>query len=104
VIDASFTHAIIWVQLKTWDVSAMRDVVHAAGGFEREAGGGLRFRPAGIAYLNLVWNDSVLSDVLRGFAIALIAVLVVLAVNFRSIKWALVSYSAPGNSTGSPRA
>jgi predicted RND superfamily exporter protein len=92
VIDASFTHAIIWLQLRTWDVAAMRDVVQALGRFEREAGGGLRFRPAGIAYLNLVWNDSVLSDVLRGFAIALIAVLVVLAVNFRSIKWALVSY------------
>ena len=45
-----------------------------------------------MAYLNLVWNDLVLGDMFLGFLLGLAAVFVVLACNFRSIRWALVSY------------
>ncbi|MEK7812119.1 MAG: MMPL family transporter, partial [Candidatus Desantisbacteria bacterium] len=51
------------------------------------------FKPAGIAYFNLVWNNEVLRDMIQGFIIALIVVLIILAFNFRSIKWAIVGYT-----------
>jgi predicted RND superfamily exporter protein len=92
VLDPTATSANIAVQLRTWDVSAMRDVVATAQRVERALGGELRFEPAGIAHLNLVWNDDVLSDVLLGFVVALLAVFVVLGFNFRSIRCAAVSY------------
>jgi predicted RND superfamily exporter protein len=90
VLDGSSRHANVWVQMRTWDASAMRDVAAVIERFEGREG--LRLRPAGTAYLNMVWNDLVLVDMLHGFAWALVAVLVVLALNFRSLKWALVSY------------
>ena len=93
VVDYAFQKANVWVQLKTWDASAMREVIRAVKEFEPVAPRGMTFFPAGIAYFNLVWNDEVLWDMLRGFLLALIAVLAILAVNFRSLRWALVGYA-----------
>ncbi|HET7497926.1 MAG TPA: MMPL family transporter [Candidatus Eisenbacteria bacterium] len=90
VIDDTYTKANVWVQLRTWDASAMRDVLHAVDDFKKSAPPWITFTPAGIAYFNLVWNDEVLGDMIRGFALALIAVFVILAVNFRSVRWALI--------------
>lgn len=90
VVDDTYTKANVWVQLRTWDASAMREVLHAIDDFKRSAPPWITFTPAGIAYFNLVWNDEVLGDMIRGFALALIAVFVILAVNFRSVRWALV--------------
>lgn len=93
VVDYPYRQANIFVQLKTWDADAMRAVLHVVEEFEAEKDAGLRFRPAGTAYFNLVWNDEVLGDMIRGFVIALIVVFVILAANFRSVKWALVGYA-----------
>ncbi|HYJ32146.1 MAG TPA: MMPL family transporter [Candidatus Binatia bacterium] len=90
VVDDTYTKANVWVQLKTWDASAMREVLHAVDEFKKSAPPWITFTPAGIAYFNLVWNDEVLGDMIRGFALALIVVFVILAVNFRSVRWALV--------------
>jgi len=90
VIDDSYQKANVWVQLKTWDASAMNQVIHAIDRFRGSAPAGIDFMPAGIAYFNLVWNNEVLGDMIRGFALALVVVFVILAVNFRSIRWALV--------------
>lgn len=92
VVDYSFTKANIWVQLKTWDVAAMREVIKTVDEYKTTKPGRLELKPAGIAYFNLVWNDEVLWDMLKGFIIALIAVFVILAVNFHSIRWAIVGY------------
>jgi hypothetical protein len=93
VVDYPFRKANIWIQLKTWDAQAMRDVIKAVEEYKKSHPAPMEFKPAGIAYFNLVWNDEVLYDMLRGFIIALIAVFIILAVNFRSIKWAVVGYA-----------
>ena len=92
VVDYSFKNANVWVQLKTWDVSAMREVMKAVEDYKKANPSNLELKPAGNAYFNLVWNDEVLWDMLKGFIIALVAVFVILAVNFGSIRWALVGY------------
>ncbi len=92
VVDYPFRKANIWVQLKSWDAHAMRGVINAIDEYRKANPGGLELRPAGIAYFNLVWNDEVLWDMLKGFMIALAAVFAILALDFRSIKWAMAGY------------
>jgi predicted RND superfamily exporter protein len=92
VVDYPFSKANVWVQLKTWDARAMEEVIRAVDGYKKARPLPLELKPAGIAYFNLVWNDEVLWDMVKGFIAALIAVFVILMFNFRSFKWAVVSY------------
>jgi predicted RND superfamily exporter protein len=92
VVDPAFKQANIWVQLKTWDAGAMQDVIKAVDEYKKAHPIPLDLKPAGIAYFNLVWNNEVLWDMVRGFILALIVVFVILIFNFRSFKWAIVSY------------
>jgi len=92
VVDYPFQRANIWVQLKTWDAQAMRNVITAVGEYRKEHPTSLDFRPAGTAYFNVVWNNEVLWDMVKGFILALIVVYVILLINFRSFKWAFIGY------------
>ena len=92
VVDPSFQQANVWVQLKTWDAKAMRDVIEAAKAYQRDTPLAMEIKPAGIAYFNLVWNDTVLWDMIKGFLLALAVIFAILAVNFRSARWAMVGY------------
>jgi predicted RND superfamily exporter protein len=93
VVDYPFKKANIWVQLKTWDAKAMDEVIRAVGDYKKTHPTSMDFKPAGIAYFNFIWNHEVLWDMVRGFILALIAVFVILAFNFRSVKWAIVGYT-----------
>jgi hypothetical protein len=92
VVDPTFQKANLWVQLKTWDAEAMRQVIEAAADYQKSHPLAVTVKPAGIAYFNLVWNDEVLGDMVRGFVMALVVVFAILALAFRSAKWALVGY------------
>ena len=93
VVDYSYAKANIWVQLKTWDAGAIRQVIESVKQYtEAHPLAGVTFQPAGTAYFNLVWNDEVLYGMLEGFVLALIFVLVILVFNFRSWRWAVVSF------------
>jgi hypothetical protein len=92
VVDYPFSRANIWIQLKTWDARAMEDVIRVVDDYKKAHPIPLELKPAGIAYFNLVWNREVLRDMVQGFLMALIVVFGILIFNFRSFKWALVSY------------
>jgi len=93
VVDYSYQKANIWVQLKTWDAGAMRSVIERVNTFTAgDARAGVSFQPGGVAYFNLVWNDEVLYGMLEGFILALVFILVILTFNFRSWRWAVVSF------------
>jgi predicted RND superfamily exporter protein len=93
VVDYPFKRANIWVQLKTWDAQAMRDVIKAVDEYQQAHPMPMVMKPAGIAYFNLVWNDEVLWDMVTGFILALVVVFAILAYDFRSVKWAIVGYA-----------
>ncbi len=92
VVDYPFKRANIWVQLKTWDAKSMQTVINAVDDYKKANATPMDLKPAGIAYFNLVWNHEVLWDMVKGFLLALVAVFCVLALDFRSFKWALVGY------------
>ncbi|MFZ2196843.1 MAG: MMPL family transporter, partial [Thermodesulfovibrionales bacterium] len=93
VVDYPFKRANIWVQLKTWDAQAMKDVISAVDDYKKTNPTPMEMKPSGIAYFNLVWNHEVLWDMVKGFVLALIAVFTILAFDFRSVKWAIVGYT-----------
>ena len=90
VVDYPFRKANVAVQLKTWDASAMRNVIRAVEEYQESHTTKLEFKPAGTAYFNLVWNDEVLTDMIKGFSLSFLVVFVILSVYFRSVKWAIV--------------
>ena len=92
VINPTFQKANLWVQMKSWDAEAMRQVIQAADSYQKTHPLAVTVKPAGIAYFNLVWNDEVLGDLVLGLMLALVVVFVILALDFRSAKWALVAY------------
>ena len=92
VVTPDYRAANLWIQLKTWDAAAMRQVIAAAADYQKMAPLRVTLKPAGIAYFNMVWNDEVLGDLVRGFVIALLVVFAILALNFRSLRWAVVGY------------
>jgi predicted RND superfamily exporter protein len=93
-IDASADKANIQVQLKTWDASAMDEVLKKVDDYTaiNPAPAGITFQPAGIAYFNKVWNDEVLGDMVKVFIIGAIVIFFVLLIIYRSLKWAVVSF------------
>ena len=93
VVDYPFRRANIWVQLKTWDAQAMKNVTEAVDDYKKTNPTPMEMKPSGIAYFNLVWNHEVLWDMVKGFVLALIVVFGILAFAFRSIKWAIVGYT-----------
>lgn len=92
VVDSGFQKANLWVQLKTWDAEAMRQVIQAADSYQKAHPLAATVKPAGIAYFNLIWNDEVLGDLVLGLGLALVVVFLILALDFRSARWALVAY------------
>ncbi len=92
VVDPVFGKANVWVQMKTWDAEAMRQVITAAESYQKANPLPVTVKPAGIAYFNLVWNDEVLGDLVLGFSLALVVVFAILALDFRSLKWAAIAY------------
>lgn len=91
-VDYPFRRANIQLQLKTWDATAMNDVMERVRAFTAlHAPPGLTFKPAGIAYFNKVWNDTVLYDMLYMFILASVVVLGILAWSFRSLVWGAVA-------------
>lgn len=92
VVDFSFRKANIWVQLKTWNARTMEDVIKAVDEYKKMNPTSIEFKPSGPAYFNLIWNKEVLWDMVKGFIMALLVVLIILSFNFHSVKWAIVGY------------
>ncbi|MGI9599162.1 MAG: efflux RND transporter permease subunit, partial [Acidimicrobiales bacterium] len=84
--------ANIRLQLETGDNTAMQSVVDLADEtLGRHPIDGLEFEWAGEAYLNLTWQDKMVSGMLLGFATTLVAIFVLLLALFRSLRWAVMA-------------
>ena len=93
VVDYPYQKANLIVQLKSWDaISAKALLDDAMHYLAAHPVPGVEIKPAGIAYFNMVWNNEVLSGMLSGFIASSILVFALLALDYRSVKWGIVSF------------
>jgi len=93
VVDYPYEKANIIVQLKTWDAVDTGKLIEDVRGYiARHPLAGVELKPAGIAYFNMVWNHEVLIGMLEGFILSSILVLFLLILDFRSLKWGVISF------------
>ncbi len=93
LVDYPFQSANVILQLKSWDADVLRRVLARADAFARAHPlPGAEVKPAGIAYFNLVWNNEVLWGMLTGFISSLVLVLVLLVIEYRSLRWGIISF------------
>ncbi len=93
LIDEERARANLRLQLSDGDNQAMRSVVDATEDqlVATPLPAGIQAEWAGETYLNLVWQDEMVSGMLEAFLSTLLVVIVLMAIVFRSIKWAFVS-------------
>jgi len=83
----------IWIQLKSGDNRDMQRVVEAMDAFfvENPAPEGLEPQWFGLTYINLVWQEKMVSGMARAFLGSFVIVLVMMSLLFRSPLWGLLS-------------
>lgn len=91
-VDYPMQQANVWVQLKSWDAVAMEQVLDRVRRYTASNTKVLdAFKPAGIAYFNLVWNSEVLWGMLYGFIASSVLVFCLMVLCFRSLRWGVVA-------------
>lgn len=91
LMNATSTSANIRLQLRNGDNQAMNQVLDVTEQqlAETPLPPGIEMNWAGETYLNVVWQDEMVSGMVVGFAVTLVIITVLLALLFRSIPWAL---------------
>jgi hypothetical protein len=93
LVDDPYRKANVIVQLRSWDAVETEALL---GEVRRHLAArpipGAEVKPAGIAYFNMVWNAEVLVGMLEGFIASCALVLVLLALDYRSVRWGVASF------------
>ena len=93
VVDDTYQKADLMVQLRSWDAVETEALL---GEVERHLAAhpipGAEVNPAGIAYFNMIWSREVLVGMLEGFIASCVLVLFLLILDYRSLRWGVVSF------------
>ncbi|MBI4384601.1 MAG: MMPL family transporter [Nitrospinae bacterium] len=87
-----YEKASLWIQLKSGDNKDMESVAELTGRYFRDnpPPAPLSFQWAGLAYLNVVWQDKMVWGMLRSLMGSFVMVFVMMAFLFRSALWGLL--------------
>ncbi|PID73199.1 MAG: RND transporter [Desulfobacterales bacterium] len=93
LVTPDYRHANIWVQLKNGDNQYME---HTIQGVERYIAANpppvpLKARWAGLTYLNVVWQEKMVTGMLNSFLSSFVVVFLMMWFLFRSVKWGLLA-------------
>ncbi len=93
LVDPDYKKAAIWIHLKRGDNLDMRGVIESAEEFMamNPPPGGMSSEWAGLTYINVVWQDHMVSGMLSALLGSFVVVLLIMTLLFRSILWGLVS-------------
>ena len=93
VTTHDFQTASMWVQLNSGDNKDMEKVVQAVDAFvaDNPPPAALSHRWFGLTYINVVWQDKMVSGMLEAFAGSFLVVFLLMTVLFRSALWGLLS-------------
>lgn len=93
-VTPDYQHAVIWLQLTAGDNQQMERVVKAAESYvaaHPPPAGIARPTWFGLTYINVVWQDQMVSGMLNAFLGSFVVVLVMMVFLFRSLLWGLLS-------------
>ena len=93
LITADYRKANLQLLMQEGDNQSMQRVVDRTEAYldQHPLPSGIRSEWAGETYLNLVWQDKMVSGMLKAFIATFGVVLVLLVVLFRSLRWALLA-------------
>jgi len=92
-VTPDFRTTSIWIQLRSGDNRDMEQLIDSMDAFfaANPAPGGLEPRWFGLTYINVVWQEKMVSGMARAFLGSFIIVLVMMSLLFRSPLWGLLS-------------
>jgi predicted RND superfamily exporter protein len=92
LVTTDYMHTTIWMQLPSGDNKDMQKVVKAVNEFfsNNSPPVPLKYRWAGLTYINVVWQDKMVWGMLQSFMGSFIIVFIMMAILFRSILWGLI--------------
>ena len=93
LVNPDYTKAAIWIHLKRGDNIDMKGVIESANAYvaAHPPPGGMETDWAGLTYINVVWQDNMVSGMRRALVGSFIIVTIIMMILFRSILWGLVS-------------
>ncbi len=93
LVTPDYQKANIWIQLKTGDNKDMEAVVTSVDEFmtANPPPVSLTHNWAGLTYLNIVWQDKMVSGMLKSFLGSFVVVFIMMAFLFRSPAWGLIA-------------
>ena len=96
LVTPDFKHANVWCQLTSGDNTDMNKVVHSVEQFfaENPPPVGLDHNWAGLTYINVVWQDNMVSGMLQSFLGSFLVVFIMMSILFRSPLWGLLCIGA----------
>jgi len=92
-VTPDYRQANFWIQLKSGDNKDMRRVVGLVEDYvaEHPLPGAITHEWFGLTYINVVWQEKMVSGMLRAFAGSFLVVLLMMLFLFRSGAWAMLS-------------
>lgn len=90
-VDYGYQRLNIWLQLKTGDNQDMIEVMERVTRYvTAHPLPGVRVEMTGPTYVNVVWQQVMVTGMLGSFAGSVVTVLLIMVVEFRSLLWALI--------------
>jgi hydrophobe/amphiphile efflux-3 (HAE3) family protein len=90
-VDYGYQRLNIWLQLKTGDNQDMIEVMERVTRYvTAHPLPGVRVEMTGPTYVNVVWQQVMVTGMLGSFAGSVVTVLLIMAIEFRSLLWALI--------------
>ncbi|MBN1830944.1 MAG: MMPL family transporter [Deltaproteobacteria bacterium] len=93
LVTPDYQKANIWIQMKTGDNKDMEAVVRSVNEFmvSNPPPVALSHKWAGLTYLNIVWQDKMVTGMLKSFLGSFVVVLVLMTFLFQSPSWGLIA-------------
>jgi hypothetical protein len=90
-VDYGYQRLNIWLQLKTGDNQDMIEVMARVTRYvTAHPLPGVRVEMTGPTYVNVVWQQVMVTGMLGSFAGSVLTVLLIMAIEFRSLLWAVI--------------
>ncbi len=91
-VDSNFQGLNLWLQLKSGDNKDMEKTIAAVETYFKNTPppASLKYEWFGLTYINVVWQQRMVNGMLKAFLGSFIIVFIMMAILFRSVKWALL--------------